>query len=118
MENLTREQIRKFLHLEHDHIKDETIDALANKAEHIVQELIQTTFAELRSKYEEVPHDVVVATLIIVNSIYDYDTNFIPEVRRHIVMPVRIILEPYSNVGLADRIAAFDGARLTLNPLS
>ena len=118
MENLTREQIRKCLHLEQNYIKDETIDALINKAEHIVQELTQTTFAELRSKYEDVPSDVVEATLIIAGSIYDYDTNFIPVKRRHIVIPARLILEPYSNDGLADRVAAFDGARLTLNPLS
>lgn len=118
MEILTREQIRKFLNLEHNYVKDETIDTLSNKAEHIVQELMQTTFAELRSKYEEVPHGVVVATLMIVNSIYEYDTNFIPAERRHIAMPARLLLEPYSNDGVADRIAAFDGARLTLNPLS
>ena len=114
MENLTRERIRKCLHLEQAAIKDETLDALCDKAEHIVQELMQTTFDELRSKYGEMPHDVVDATLIIADSIYDYDTGLIPEVRRHIALPARILLEPYSDTGMADRIAAFDGAKLSL----
>ena len=75
MKWLTLSQIKQQCRLESDYtLEDDLLELYGNSAESTVLKVMNRTYADIVAEYGEMPKDIILATLLLVNGSYEHHT--------------------------------------------
>lgn len=75
MKWLTLSQIKQQCRLESDYnLEDDLLELYGNSAERTVLKVMNRTYADIVAEYGEMPKDIILATLLLVNGSYEHHT--------------------------------------------